>query len=321
MPKILITGGAGFLGKYVCDEFYQHKYHIGQCQHQFLIKNNYMDGWSIFYGTDFTNKSQTLDIIQSYKPDAIIHLAANVGGIGANQKYPYDFMYNNLLMGMNVLNAARTCNISKVVMLGTVCLYPKNTTVPFQESDIWNGYPESTNAPYGIAKRALGELVKAYNKQYGLNAIFLLPVNLTGPGDNFNLDNGHVIPAMIRKFSEAQQRGDISITLWGTGEATREFLHVKDCARAIRLAYEQYNSTEPINIGTGHEISIKELAEKIANKVGFTGTIIFDRTKPDGQPRRCLDVTKAKQLFGFESTISLDEALDDTITWYNKNRG
>ncbi len=250
------------------------------------------------------------------RPTVVIHLAAEVGGIGANRAQPGRFFFSNLSMGMNLIEEARLRGVAKFVQVGTVCSYPKFTPVPFREEDLWNGYPEETNAPYGIAKKALLVMLQAYRQQYGLNGIYLIPVNLYGPGDNFDLETSHVIPAMIRKFVEAKRQDLPRVELWGTGAASREFLYVDDAARGIVSALEQYDGAEPVNLGTGKEIAIRDLAEKIKQLVGYNGEITWDASKPDGQPRRCLDVTKARTLFGFTTRMDLETGLQRTIESY-----
>jgi GDP-L-fucose synthase len=250
----------------------------------------------------------------------VVHLAASVGGIGANRKYPGTLFYDNAAMGIHLIEAARLAQVEKVIICGTICSYPKFTSVPFNEEALWDGYPEETNAPYGLAKKMLLVQSQAYRQQYGFNSIFLLPVNLYGPRDNFDLESSHVIPALIRKCVEAKEKGEQQIYAWGSGKATREFLYVEDAAEAIVMAAEKYDGAEPVNIGTGNEIKIKDLASLVAKKAGFTGEIIWDSTKPDGQPRRCLDVTKSKSLFGFEARTTLEGGLQKTIDWYVKNR-
>ena len=250
--------------------------------------------------------------------DIVIHLAARVGGIGYNQTYPASLFYDNAIMGIQMMEAARQEGVEKFVALGTVCAYPKFTEVPFREEDLWNGYPEETNAPYGLAKKMLLVQSQAYRRQYGFNAIFLLPVNLYGPGDNFDLESSHVIPALIRKFTEAVRDNKGEVEVWGTGEVSREFLYVEDAAEAIALATERYNKPEPVNIGAGFEIRIKDLVTLIAELTGFKGEIRWDKTKPDGQPRRRLDVSKAKAEFGFEAKTNFREGLRKTIEWYGK---
>ena len=254
--------------------------------------------------------------------DIVIHLAGNVGGIGYNQKYPGNLFYDNAMMGIQLIEAARQEGVKKCVILGTVCAYPKFTPVPFSEEELWNGYPEETNAPYGLAKKMLLVQAQAYRQQYGFNSIYLLPVNLYGPRDNFNPDSSHVIPALIKKFVEAVQENKPVVEIWGTGSASREFLYVEDAARAIVLATERYNKPEPVNIGAGHEISIKDLVKIIQKYTGFTGTIHWDTSKPDGQPRRCLVTSRAEKEFGFVAKVPFEEGLKRTVEWYtsqNKN--
>jgi GDP-L-fucose synthase len=247
-------------------------------------------------------------------------LAAQVGGIGANRLNPGSFLYNNLIMGTQLIEQSRKAGVEKLLAIGTVCCYPKFTPVPFREDDLWNGYPEETNAPYGLAKKLLMVQLQAYRQQYGFNGINLLVVNLYGPGDNFDLETSHVIPALIRKFVEARDQGQRVVTLWGTGKASREFLYVEDAAQAIHLAAERLETSDPVNIGSGREIPIAQLAAMIARKTGFIGEIRYDADKPDGQPRRCLDVTRARELLGFEAKTSLAEGLDRTIAWYEASR-
>jgi GDP-L-fucose synthase len=254
------------------------------------------------------------------RPDVVIHLAAVVGGIGANQQNPGRFFYENIMMGVQLIEGARIRQVEKFVQIGTICAYPKYTPVPFNESELWNGYPEETNAPYGVAKKALLVGCEAYRDQYGLNAIYLLPVNLYGPGDNFDPSSSHVIPALIKKCLDAVEAGDSTIEVWGTGSPTREFLYVDDAAEAIALATEQYSGREPVNLGSGQEISIAELAATIAAETGFEGEIIWDSSRPNGQPRRALDVSRAQSLFGFRARTSFREGLRRTIDWYKSIR-
>lgn len=251
--------------------------------------------------------------------DVVIHLAAKVGGIGFNKKYPATLFYDNAIMGIQLMEAARQAGVQKFVAIGTVCAYPKYTPVPFKEEDLWKGYPEETNAPYGIAKKMLLIQAQAYREQYGFNAVYLLPVNLYGPKDNFHPEYSHVIPALIRKIFEAKESGEDSITLWGTGKPTREFLYVEDAAEGIILATEKYNKSDPVNLGSGWEISIKDLAELLLELIGFDGEIRWDASKPDGQPRRRLDVSKAEKEFGFKAKVDLKEGLKRTIDWYEAN--
>ena len=255
------------------------------------------------------------------KPDLIIHLAAHVGGIGANQAHPAEFFYDNLMMGVQLMHKAWQLGIEKFVALGTVCAYPKFTPVPFKEDDLWMGYPEETNAPYGLAKKMLLVQSQAYRDQYGYNSLFLLPVNLYGPGDNFNLASSHVIPALIRKCIEAEENGVNEIEVWGDGSPTREFLYVEDAAEGILLASEFYNESLPVNLGSGFEISIKDLAEKIAYQTGFSGKLVWNTDKPNGQPRRGLDTSRAFEKFGFRAKVDFDEGLKNTVDWYREHKG
>jgi len=302
--KILVTGGHGFLGTHLVKKLKDRGY-----------KNIFTPAKKEY---DLREKERIAKLLNVTKPDIIIHLAARVGGIGANMKYPGKFFYENIIMGVELIEQARLQNIEKFVAIGTVCAYPKFTPVPFKEENLWNGYPEETNAPYGLAKKMLLVQSQAYRQQYNFNSIFLLPVNLYGPGDSFDLGNSHVIPALIRKFIEAKRDNKKEVVLWGTGNASREFLYVEDCAEAIMLATEKYNKSDPINIGSSSEIKIKDLAEKISDIIKFKGEIVWDRSKPDGQPRRSLDTTRAKKEFGFEAKTDFDDGLRKTIEWYNK---
>lgn len=304
--RIVITGGAGFLGSFVQEELRARGYSD-------LVIPRRRD-------YDLTTEAAVERLYQEQQPAAVLHLAAEVGGIGANRENPGRFFYANLAMGMHLIEGARRHGLRKFVQVGTICAYPNLTPVPFQEEELWNGYPEVTNAPYGIAKKALLVMCQAYRQQYGLNAIYLLPVNLYGPRDNFDLHSSHVIPALIRKYVEARNRGDRAITAWGTGTASREFLHARDCAAGLVTAMEQYDSPEPVNLGSGEEITIRALTERIAALCGFQGEVRWDATKPDGQPRRCLDVSRARDLFGFRAQIPLDEGLRETIDWYEANQ-
>jgi GDP-L-fucose synthase len=270
----------------------------------------------IYPDYDLTRVDAVERLFAEHCPEVLIHLAAVVGGIGANRANPGHFFYDNAIMGIQLIEAARRHGVEKTVVLGTICAYPKFTPVPFREEDLWNGYPEETNAPYGIAKKALLVQCQAYRQQYGMNAIFLLPVNLYGPGDNFDPESSHVMPALIRKCVEAVHAGDDEIVLWGDGSPTREFLYVEDAAEGILLATEHYNKPDPVNLGSGMEISIRDLAAKIASITGFSGRIIWDATKPNGQPRRCLEVSRAKQEFGFRATTPFDVGLKKTIDCY-----
>jgi len=302
---VIVTGGGGFLGRVV----------VGQ------LKDKGCKAIVVPRSTkfDLRKTSAIRKLYAQARPDLVIHLAAVVGGIGANRDNPGKFFYDNLMMGVELIEQARQMGVPKFVAIGTICAYPKFCPVPFKEDTIWDGYPEETNAPYGLAKKMLLVQSQAYRQQYGFNSIFLLPVNLYGPGDNFSLTSSHVIPALIRKCVEAKKRGDGHITVWGTGRATREFLYVDDAARGIILAAEKYNSSEPVNLGAGFEISIKKLVYLIAQLTKFKGDIIWDASKPDGQPRRCLDTTRARKAFGFEAKVSFEEGLKKTITWYASN--
>lgn len=303
--KILLTGGAGFLGSHVADKLKE-----SGCKDLILPRRQKYD---------LRDPATCLALMRESKPEVVIHLAATVGGIEANRKNPGRFFYDNLSMGIHLMEAARQAAVEKFVACGTICSYPKYAPIPFREEDLWDGYPEDTNAPYGLAKKMLLVQAQAYRQQYGFNAIFLLPVNLYGPRDHFDLETSHVIPALIRKCLEAKRQGQDHITVWGSGKATREFLYVEDAAEAILLATEKYNGAEPLNIGTGEEISIQSLAHLIAELTGFKGEIRWDPQKPEGQPRRCLDVTKAKELLGFEAKVPLTEGLKKTIDWYVKH--
>ena len=303
--KVLITGGTGFLGKAVVNRLSSHGY------------NNLL---SIGRSVDLTCCEETFDFFEKEKPDAVIHLAATVGGIGANKENPGLFMYNNLVMGTNTIEASRLNKVEKFIMVGTVCAYPKFTPVPFKEEDIWNGYPEGTNAPYGIAKKSLMQLVQSYHKQYDFNGVNLIPVNMYGPYDNFDPAISHVIPALILKFYKAIKFDLESVEVWGTGEASREFLYVDDCAHAVKLALEKDVSPEPINIGTGGEIQIKYLAHTIAQVMGYDGSIYFNSDYPDGQPRRQLDISRAKERLYYEPKVDLLDGLEATVRWFMANK-
>ncbi len=304
--RIVVTGGAGFLGNFVTEGLRNRN-----CKNILVPK---------IEDYDLVNLKDIIRMYEDMKPDIVIHLAAVVGGIGANREHPGEFFYKNLMMGVQLIEQGRIRNIEKFVAIGTICAYPKFTPVPFKEKDLWNGYPEETNAPYGLAKKMLLVQSQAYRQQYGFNSIFLLPVNLYGPGDNFNPATSHVIPALIKKCVDAVDSGADHIDCWGTGNASREFIYVADAAEGILLATEHYNGSEPVNVGAGFEITIKDLAEKIAKMTGFKGRIHWDSSKPDGQPRRCLDTSRAQKLFGFEAKTSFDEGLKATIDWYIANR-
>ena len=304
--RVVVTGGAGFLGQVVVEEL-----RTKGCKHITVPRSSQFD---------LRKTSAIRKLYAQARPDMVIHLAAVVGGIGANRENPGKFFYDNLMMGVELMEQARQMEIAKFVAIGTICAYPKFCPVPFKEDTIWDGYPEETNAPYGLAKKMLLVQSQAYRQQYGFNSIYLLPVNLYGPGDNFDPKSSHVIPALIRKCVEARERGDDHITVWGTGRATREFLYVDDAARGIVLAAEKFNSSEPVNLGAGFEISIKKLTQLIVKLTKFKGKIIWDKTKPDGQPRRCLDTTRARKEFGFEAKVSFEVGLKKTIAWYERNR-
>ena len=306
--RIVVTGGAGFLGRCVQAELRRR----GVDPQQILVPT--------IQQYDLTREADVARMYDDMTPTMVIHLAAEVGGIGANRDNPGRFFYANLAMGLHLIEQARQRGLSKFVQVGTICAYPKFTPVPFREEELWNGYPEETNAPYGIAKKALLVMLQAYRQQYGLNGIYLLPVNLYGPGDNFDLKSSHVIPALIRKFFMAHKLGRPEVEVWGSGTASREFFYVEDCARGLVDAAERYDGGEPVNLGAGFEITIKDLVEKIRQVVGYTGRITWDPTKPDGQPRRCLDVTRAEKLFGFRAQVGFDEGLRRTVEWFAANQ-
>ena len=304
--SVLVTGGSGFLGRHLMAELERRGYK----QVSAPRSRDY----------DLVSGDAVERLLESEKPEVIIHLAAVVGGIGANRRHPGKFFYENLMMGAQLIEAARRHEVRKFVAVGTVCSYPKHAPVPFREDDLWNGYPEETNAPYGLAKKMLLVQCQAYRQEYGFNGIFLLPVNLYGPGDNFDPESSHVIPALIRKFVEAKESAAPSVEIWGTGSASREFLYVEDAARGIAAAMEGYDGDAPVNLGTGSEIRIRALAEKIRDLVGYTGELTWDTSKPDGQPRRQLDTSRAVEAFGFRAETDFDSGLRATIDWYLANR-
>lgn len=305
--RIMVTGGAGFLGRYIVK-----KLHEREVRDVFVpLEEDY----------DLTQAGMIKRAYDDARPDVVIHLAAKVGGIGANREKPGEFFYDNLMMGIQLMEEARQRGVEKFVSLGTICCYPKFAPIPFREDSLWDGYPEETNAPYGLAKKMLLVQGQAYKQQYGFNSIFLMPVNMYGPDDNFDPKSSHVIPALIKKFVEAKQLGVPFVEVWGTGKATRGFVYVEDCAEGVILATERYDGSEPVNIGTSLEISIRELAELIRELVGYRGEIAWDASKPDGQPRRQLDVSRARDEFGFEATTDFREGLRKTIVWYQEQVG
>jgi GDP-L-fucose synthase len=305
--RITVTGGAGFLGSYLLEELRGRG-----CTRVFVPR---------IEDYDLTLIGDARRMYADARPEVVIHLAALVGGIGANRVHPGEFFYKNLIMGVQLMEEARQHGVEKFVAIGTICSYPKFTPVPFKESDLWNGYPEETNAPYGLAKKMLMVQSQAYRDEYGFNSINLLPVNMYGPRDNFKPESSHVIPALIRRCMEAAEQGLPEIAVWGTGRATREFLYAGDCAEAIALATERYDRSEPVNIGAGQETPIREIAETIAGLAGFRGRLAWDAAKPDGQPRRCVDTSRAEKEFGFKARTTLADGLRRTVEWYRQNRG
>ena len=304
--RVCVTGGAGFLGSFVQQKLRERG--VGEIFVPTIEKYNLVE------------RDDIVRLLDDARPDVIIHLAAHVGGIGANREHPAEFFYDNLMMGVQLLHESYRRGVEKFVAIGTVCAYPKFTPVPFKEDDLWIGYPEETNAPYRLTRKMLLVQAQAYRQQYGYNAIFLLPVNLYGPRDNFDLNSSHVIPAMIRKMIEAQEAGQKEVVLWGDGSPTREFIYAEDAAEGIVLAAERYNGPDAVNIGSGYEIAIRDLAELIARLTGFEGQLVWDTTKPNGQPRRGLDTTRAEQYFGFKARTSFEEGLRRTIDWYRGAR-
>jgi len=304
--RIVITGGDGFLGRHLQARLRSD----GVPEENILVP--------LIRDFDLTSEVNVARMYDQMRPTVLIHLAGEVGGIGANRQNPGRFFYANMAMGLHLIEHARIVGLKKFIQIGTICAYPKLTPVPFKEEELWNGYPEETNAPYGIAKKALLVMLQAYRQQYGLNGIYLLPVNLYGPGDNFDLQTGHVIPALIRKFVEAARDRRPAVEVWGTGSVSREFFYVEDCARGIALAARSYDGPDPVNLGAGFEITIRELAEKIRALVGYEGELIWDTSRPDGQPRRCLDVSRAEKLFAFRAQVPFDEGLRRTVEWYRR---
>jgi GDP-L-fucose synthase len=306
VSRVLVTGGGGFVGSRLAKR-------LRDAGHDVVVarRRDY----------DLTSMEDTARLFDDAAPELVFHLAAEVGGIGANRANPGRYWYANLMMGAHVLEQARLHTTRKLVIAGTICAYPKLAPVPFNEDDLWNGYPEETNAPYGVAKKAILVGAQSYREQYGTNAIFLLPVNLYGPGDNFDLETSHVIPALIRKMVEAEERGDDEIVLWGDGTPTREFLYVDDCARGLALAGERYDGGEPVNLGTGDEIAIADLAALVREETGFTGRIRWDTSRPNGQPRRRLDTSRAEELFGFTAEVALRDGIARTVAWFRASHG
>jgi GDP-L-fucose synthase len=304
--RVLVTGGAGFLGSWVV-----RRLEAAGCRSITIPRHEDMD---------LVQEPVVRRLYETVRPDVVIHLAARVGGIGANREHPAGFFYDNLMMGALLMDLAHRHGVEKFVSVGTVCCYPKHTPIPFREEDLWDGYPEETNAPYGMAKKMLLVQGQAYRDEYGFNAIFVLPVNLYGPGDNFDPATSHVIPALIRRCLEAREAHQDEIVVWGTGKATREFLYVEDAAEALVLAAQRYDGAEPVNVGAGFEIAIAELVERIVALTGYPGRIVWDASKPDGQPRRCLDTSRAERAFGFRAKTSFSEGLERTVRWYMAER-
>ncbi|MBO9367733.1 MAG: GDP-L-fucose synthase [Chloroflexi bacterium] len=329
--RVLVTGGAGFLGSFVVEKLFQRgakevlvprsrDYDLTQREAVLRLLQDSLRPWNQVPATLKASQARSGSFDLSPSRLIVIHLAAHVGGIGANRAHPAEFFYDNLMMGVELMHQAWKHGAGKFVAIGTVCAYPKYTPVPFKEEDLWNGYPEETNAPYGLAKKMLLVQAQAYRQQYGFNAIYLLPVNLYGPRDNFDLETSHVIPALIRKAIEAQERGQKELVVWGDGSPTREFLYVEDAAEGIVIASERYDGPEPVNLGSGYEIAIKDLAEMIVRLTGFEGKLVWDTSKPNGQPRRGLDVSRARAWLGWEAKTPFEEGLRRTIEWYRAHR-
>jgi GDP-L-fucose synthase len=304
VTRVLVTGGGGFVGARLVERLRGEGHEVVAAR-----RRDY----------DLTSMESTERMFADHAPELVFHLAAEVGGIGANRANPGRYWFANLMMGAHILEQARLHGTGKLVIAGTICSYPKLAPVPFREEDLWNGYPEETNAPYGVAKKAILVGARSYREQYGTNVVFLLPVNLSGPGDNFDLETSHVIPALIRKMVEAEVAGDDEVELWGDGSPTREFLYVDDCVEGLALAAERYDGAEPVNLGTGEEISIRELAELVRSETGFSGRIRWDASKPNGQPRRKLDTSRAEELFGFTASVPLRDGIARTVAWYRDN--
>lgn len=306
--RILVTGGAGFLGSHVVEELVRR----GADAARIVVPRS--------RDYDLTDPARVRALFADARPDLVLHLAARVGGIGANRKHPGTFFRDNMAMGLHVLEEARRAGTGKVLVAGTICAYPKFAPVPFREEDLWNGYPEETNAPYGVAKKALLVMAQAYRQEFGSNFVVVFPVNLYGPRDNFDLEDSHVIPAMIRKFDAAREAREGAVTLWGDGSPTREFLYVEDAARGLCDALERYDGDAPVNLGSGHEIAIRELARTVSDAVGYQGSIVWDTSRPNGQPRRLLEVSRARAYFGFEASTALRDGLARTVAWYRAHR-